>query len=351
MPRNLLIRYALDLVNNQTITGWAYHRILPSKRLRLRLFGDETELFSTVADLHRQDLINQKVHKDGYCGFSFSLGDGFEPSRYQKLHLYGDGSSPLCSIPTSSIPSVFSGALPKVFFMHIPKTAGTSFNFFAQHRYPQDQIAVHIQGEEPAKHHEILGSKSFVSGHLRLEQILGCEGIGNFDLLTIIRRPYPHLHSHFNWVRGVAAKPGSHFYNQHPACIQELGRELHLGKRRISEILQELVTGLQGFHIDFFDNVQTRYFLDYRPERVGEEDLQRALENFKYFKKIGTTEHYQAFVEDFCTGYGLPFIRQEKAFNRSKHSQLYDRDSDEMKKILAPLVQWDQRLYQAAAKL
>ncbi len=79
------------------------------------------------------------------------------------------------------------------------------------------------------------------------------------------------------------------------------------------------------------DNCQTRYFLDYRPERVTEADLERALNNFKRFTAIGLTEEYDDFTKQFCGTHKLPLLKQELPLNTSKHERLYNVNDPEMR--------------------
>jgi len=350
MFENQRTRHAVDIVNTLGISGWALFRIFQSRKVHLQFYLDETPVGETPAENFRQDLLDHGLHKDGHCGFEFTFKKAIDTSAFKYLHIYCGGRKPLRSIPAGSIPQVFPEKLPKVFFMHIPKTAGTSFNTFVQQRYPSKSTAIHIQAIGREKYQDLFQKNRYLAGHLRLEQILDLINPDDYDLLTILRKPYRHLHSHLNWVRGVAANPKVGFFDNHPECIRKLGSKLHKGKDSIPEIVSSLVSNLDGFEIDFFDNCQTRYFLDYRPDRVTESDFKNAVHNFKYFKKIGLTEKYDQFVEEFCDIYNLSHTRQEEPLNRSKHTRLYNPEDEEMKERLEPLVQYDLLLYDAAVK-
>jgi hypothetical protein len=348
MFKNQLTRHAVDIVNTLSISGWALPRFFQHRKTTLQFYLDDTLAGETVAKLFRQDLLDHGLHKDGCCGFEFSFERPIDTSTFNFLHIYCGGRKPLSSIAAQSIPQVFPDTLPKIFFMHIPKTAGTSFNTFVQQRYPQNSTAIHVQATAEEKYDTLFTTKLYLAGHLRLAEIIKRVNLDDYDLFTLLRQPYKHLHSHLNWVRGVGANTKIGFYENHPECIKTLGTRLHNVKDSIPDILSTFVAELDGFEIDFFDNCQTRYFLDYRPDRVSEADLHNAIDNFKYFKRIGVTEKYDQFVQEFCNLYGLSDIKQEQPLNKSKHTRLYESGSSEMMELLSPLVKYDLLLYEAA---
>ena len=127
--------------------------------------------------------------------------------------------------------------------------------------------------------------------------------------------------------------------------IQQLATGLNKAEKHIKDTLHAFVQNLDGFERDFFDNIQTRYFLDYRPERVTSKEVQAAKENCSLFRGIGTTEHYEKFTKKFCYENGLNYIEQPQPLNRSKQKSLYNLESPEIKEILFPLVKSDMALY------
>jgi hypothetical protein len=351
MFTNRLSKYAIDLVNNQQIRGWVFHTLRKTKPVTLQFYLDHDYIGEVLSSEFREDLKAQMIHPDGRCGFQFLFPPDTDFGSYTNLHIFCGGSKPLCTLSTETIPDIFMGDLPRIFFMHIPKTAGTSFNAFAQQRYPAKTTAVHIEAIPTSCWSALADTKSYLAGHVRLETIRNHFDLNTFDLYTILRQPHRHLHSHFNWIRGIASDPQSSFFQKHPDCIQALGTQLVRPKTTIKITLAHLISGLNGFELDFFDNVQTRYFLDYRPERVTEVDLERALNNFKLFTAIGLTEEYDGFTRQFCTTYKLPLLKQEMPLNKSKHKRLYDINDPEMQTILHPLVEYDLHLYEAAQSI
>ncbi len=111
------------------------------------------------------------------------------------------------------------------------------------------------------------------------------------------------------------------------------------------DLLRQFIEELDGFQFDFFDNIQTRYFLDYRPGRVEKKDLDRAVNNLVYFKSLGLTESYDQYVNQFCELYGLQTTSTVARRNPSRVTALFDVTSPEIQEACQPLIQYDQQLY------
>jgi len=351
MFTNRFVHYAIDFINSERVSGWAFLKIKKRHPLALKFYLDKDYLGEISADESRQDLKDQSLHPDGQCGFTFTFPTGTDFSGSKYLHIYGSDGKPFCSVAAETIPQIFSDNLPKILFMHIPKTAGTSFNSYVRQRYPDGSTAIHIESLPAGTYGDLVKEKSYLAGHFRVETLRNQFDLPSFSLYTILRQPHRHLHSSFNWLRGAAASPkGSSFLN-HPDYMQNLGNKLNNPNTDMKTTLKSLVSDLDGMEVELYDNRQTRHFLDYRPARVTEKDLERALENFSLFTDIGVTERYDAFLERFCKRYQLPFFKQEMPLNRSKYRKLYDVDDLEMQEILHPLVDYDLRLYEAALSL
>ncbi|MEE4165175.1 MAG: hypothetical protein V2I35_04185, partial [Desulfocapsaceae bacterium] len=108
---------------------------------------------------------------------------------------------------------------------------------------------------------------------------------------------------------------------------------------------KDFVDSLAGYELDFFDNIQTRYFLDYRPEHVGAADLENAQENIKFFSQIGLTEEYDRFVNRFCRDFHLPPQEGLQRANTADRYQLFDCSKDAALSPLHKLIEFDRHLY------
>lgn len=341
-----IIKYVIDTVTTQKITGWCYWRLFPTKPIALTIYYGDELLGELVNDEFRQDLIDVAGHPTGRCGFTFSFPESFQLKTDCTLKIYIKSLVPclLASYEYNQIAQVCEGELPNIFFMHIPKTAGTSFNYYVRQFFPEDTSVTHIEGIQQERA-EVFKQYNYIAGHLSLGKLAELNPPDHFTYYTIIREPFKHLHSHLNWVKGVGVDKSSDFYKRHPPVVQKLSIELNSKKNDIKQMLGDFIENLDGFEIDFFDNIQTRYFLDYRPERVSDEDLQAAKNNCSLFKRIGVTESYKDFTIAFCQDNGLRYVEQPKRLNKAKIEPLYDIHSPEIQEILLPLVKADLALY------
>ncbi|MBW1955553.1 MAG: hypothetical protein JRI83_07510 [Deltaproteobacteria bacterium] len=339
------ILYSIDSANNRTVTGWCFDLKRPEKAVHLRFFLDDREIGGTEAVHFREDVRSYNLHPTGRCGFTFLMPPEPPIRNHRFLKICAAPSSkPFHLIPTRQLPIVLEGLLPKLFFMHIPKTAGTSFNAFCRLHFPDDRVAVHLESVPPSEYPALLKEKNYLSGHLTLMHMKDRMDVSEFDLLSLVREPFRHLHSHLGWVRSIASDPESGFFAKHHPAVQETAlklRGIDFSNQKQLEVLAETISGIE---VDFFDNLQTRYFLDYRPERVTRQDLDRAIRNLDRFRLIGITEQYDHFIDRVCREYGMERILPP-VFNKAQVDRLFFHEAVEVRRALRPLVECDLFLY------
>ncbi len=349
---NRFARYAIDILNSRHISGWCFDLMRKKKPVKLRFYGDNQKLGEIVANDYREDLQSYRLHPNGLCGFEFHYPKDINVRNYNHITLYINNSKkPLYRVETDQIPIVIEDGLPNVFFMHIPKTAGTSFNTFSRSYFPQDKTIIHIESEDKETYPILEKEKNYLSGHLSIQKIKESFDVSRFDLHTIIREPYSHLHSHLRWVKRLGADRKSGFFKKHHNTIQDISIKLNETDLTIGNNLRALIGNLKGIELDFFDNLQTRYFLDYRPEKVEISDFVDAKKNISLFKSIGLTEKYPQFIQNFCNIYQMENIKKPSTpLNKSSYRRLFDYDDLKVRSILAPLVEADLLLYSDIVK-
>ncbi len=349
-------RVSIDRVNGRFISGWCFNRLRKDKPVSITIAADEGVLGSLTNNGLRRDLLDLKLHPSGICGFDFSFPSTFDPAAFQFLHLYFDGQkTPVLSIACSEIEMLRADLQRPICFMHIPKTAGTSFNAFARQCFASERFTTHIERLEPEARRKRAVEADYLSGHLILGDLAALStvhpgaaaGDPPFDFYAIIREPYAHLHSHLNYVKGViaASRDEAHYEFKHNQMIKSLSARLNeIDFDSLDEVVR-WVEGLQGYERDFFDNLQTRYFLDKRPEIVGQDNLAQARDNLARFRLVGLTEQYDRFRECFCSHLGLPALEQPLKSNISESYRLFNPADQQIRSALYPLVAFDLTLY------
>lgn len=309
---------------------------------------DGTVVGSFTNDGYRPDLVEQNLHPSGVCGFDFSFPDNFNPDACGWFDLLFDSfKTPVVRVACSEIEMLKPTLSAPICFMHIPKTAGTSFNALARTCFSGDRFFTHI---ERLDDQELLGGLDrahYLAGHLPLYELEQVVDLSGFELISIIREPYSHLHSHLNYIKGVrpGSKLESYYGFRHNETIKSLSDALNRIDFSNPDEIHGFVDDLHDYQLDFFDNIQTRYFLDYRPDRVGEEELQQACSNTSRFSSVGLTENYERFKDRFCESIGVNSSEQKLQSNKSDYYHLFDLSDQNIHEALAPLVQFDLKIY------
>jgi hypothetical protein len=89
-----------------------------------------------------------------------------------------------------------------IVFLHVPRTAGTSFRWAAASQYSNEQVCLVHPGyytEEEA----ILRQQEFkfITGHLSMDNTVISNLLGDFNLLTIVREPIHKFLSFYHYVK------------------------------------------------------------------------------------------------------------------------------------------------------
>lgn len=353
---NIFYKISIDHVNGNYISGWCYHRLWKTRPLVLQLYRGGELIAETTCDRFREDLKALRLHPTGRCGFEFvsASENGFDTSQPLAIRVKG-GAGQLAEFklstwmkrPPSSRQSfsIRKKSAETVVFMHIPKTAGTSFNTLAQSLYPGGSTISHIELVDTQSYPALLHNYRYISGHLRFGLLEQHFGGPKTVFYTIVRDPYKQLHSHLKWMIQTAQNPEEKFFKATNKVIYRLGlriADIDFSSRRS---LETFVNSLDDLEAAFLDNIQARYFLDDQPRRVCLDDMKTILANASRFRLIGVTERYEDFVNRFKNDNDLDGPVNLQQLNISKSTDLFDYRNEAIQEILKPLVTFDLRLH------
>lgn len=363
-----LYKFTLDIFATSYLAGWVCHRFTPQKNLTLLIKEDDTILGECVANLLREDVKNQNLHPTGHCGFSFQLPTSYTNSKKKGVLslIVKESNTLLATIAPHMQGQVLQAKVGvwnrftqklgvkhkknKIFFMHIPKTAGTSFNSFARSLYKPKEILTHIEAYDHSTFHQIAADYRFISGHLRMDSVHNYFNGADFQLYTLVREPYAQLHSHLNWLRGIGANPESDFYKAHHGLFKDLADQFGDKTSLTNDTLQIIVDNISGVLSKLLDNNQSRHFLSSDPEVISENHWGEIQDNLNLFTLAGTTKNYAKFREDFCFLNSFEKPKQTTPLNASKYTPLYDYNNQTTQEIVHPLVTMDLQLYKLVQK-
>lgn len=361
---SFLYKFSIDVYSATFLSGWCFHRFFKLKEITLSFHHGNLCLGKCKANLLREDVKASGLHPTGYCGFTFNLPNRFEQLSSDNplvISIVETGTQ-LCSLRAnmqnriiaskSPFISKVKKLLPKfaqedkpIFFMHIPKTAGTTFNSFANKLFASGECINHIEFYARSEFSHLGSRFHFISGHLTLGEVKQFFPPDKFQYYTLLRDPNRHLHSHLNWLRGIGADKKSTFYSTHHDLFKELADFFASNPQLGPRELQSIVDSVSGVLKEIVDNCQVRHFLDKKVDRVTEDDLGEALTNISLFTKIGLTEQYEIFQNVFCSQQGITPPAKEPSLNRSRFAPMYDTSDPEIQEVLTPLIKYDLQLY------
>ena len=344
MPK--LILHHIDVLNEEYISGWCFNRLTPGRSLQLELHAGNRLIGRTKCDRYREDVYLAGLNSTGNCGFEFQFPKAWDDNTDLEFRISCyKGLVTLEKTSIKSVPKVLTP--PKtVFFVHIPKTAGTSFNNHVHSWFGYQKWHSHIEVLDRDSQRALINPGNYLAGHIPLYKLKEiAPDFNQLDLHTILRRPVDQLHSHLSWLKGIGADPNSGFFKTHQPVIQELSLRLQDAKLHHTQGIEEFLNNMEGFQFDFFDNIQTRYMLNRRPDQTKRTDLDQATENLSVFSTIGTTESYQMYIDRCAKFYGRSTSVQTTRHNPAKVASLFDKNDPSILDAIDPLICFDNLLY------
>jgi hypothetical protein len=181
--------------------------------------------------------------------------------------------------------------MQKIFFFHIAKTAGSSFNqLLARYYRGEAHCECYLKGAELGSL-EHLTQLDYISGHLRFSTFTNSRlAQENYFLLTFLREPIAQLLSHLNWVMYIY-NIGPGFFSNHPQFVQDMSLELRALDLYDAD---SFIYALEKFQ-NWFKNNQSRYF-----SPTQDVCATTVIENLSQLDLIGLTEHYEQSIKQFA---------------------------------------------------
>lgn len=234
-------------------------------------------------------------------------------------------------------------AWKKILFLHIPKTAGSSFNAIFRKAVPEGRHFEHLEG-----HGERLrricedGLPYFVSGHLTFDAMRTYIERQDVYSITILREPLDQLLSHLKWVKYVGS-PEYPRPQSVPPPILELARRLFETPLRDIAAVERLIDSPTGRQL--FDNLHVRYMTNARMDRVDESHLRAALDN------VGKLS-FVFVVKDMDVALGqlrrhIPQLTSIGIENTARISETVEVADGKIHQFYRSVITHDQTLYQA----
>lgn len=236
----------------------------------------------------------------------------------------------------------------KIFYLHVPKTAGSSINKFFSNNL--DSYHFHIEGVK-GLNKNFCDSYEFISGHLpytRMDKILPLE---DWTKIVSFREPLSYVISHLSWVRKLADPGEETRFHAHPEPFQRIAKKMTEYDFSNPSELRELVSWLESEDLLFLHNTQM-YFMIGDSNRSSYSDFQvnNAMDNLESMDFVGVQEELGLFLNILSKEFGWP-ANQAVSENVNSNKYGLDINDEEVCKALLPLCDKDFLVYERAKKI
>ena len=227
----------------------------------------------------------------------------------------------------------------KLFYIHTPKTAGSSLNKHFAGVFPSNFL--HVEGVKYNK--EFIEKYDFVSGHITYNQ---AERVINEDFLTMVtlREPYSYVVSHLCWIRKLADEGQEKRFLSHPKVFQDIALKMKSHDFSKPEQIRKFIAWLEEIDFNYLHNTQTLY-LD-GPKRV-----RVAIQNLNKVNFVGTLESIDEFTQMVSDYFGVEVVDNPPFINKNSNKYGFDLSCLATRLALEPLLDKDVQLYKAAKEL
>lgn len=240
---------------------------------------------------------------------------------------------------------------PPVFFLHIPKTAGSSNNQFLRGVYGAGNSCFHVENNLPSLDNGAAPTLRVdcISGHVPLWAWHLYPGSEHYARVTLLRDPWARVVSHINWVN--LFNLGMKLPNHGPGAA-DLAHVVDLLAITDFEDRGSLITFFDAVSalplFTSFDNYQVRMLrlgaMDAMTKNLGGKDVDAACDALSGFFHVGFCEDQNAFQKGFLEKSGLHASPAAIALNPAR-SKILTPNNDIARQAFAPWYEKDQALY------
>ena len=231
----------------------------------------------------------------------------------------------------------------KYFYLHIPKTAGTTFNDFLKRSFSSKETLFHIE----SKLEKIVNQK-VLAGHVNLPRAKKViPNFENYTNLTVLRNPLAQVSSHLRYVKKLGEASEKKRLETHTQSIQIIVSFLSTVDFTKVEDIDRLIQWLQENNYVLFHNCQIQYLVGSR-FTVTEAQLESAKRKLDEIEYVGITERLNDYMALLSQELDFKELEREKKLNITSETYGLDITNPKIIKALEPLICYDNIIYQYA---
>jgi hypothetical protein len=240
-----------------------------------------------------------------------------------------------------------------LFFLHIPKTAGTSVANVLSSLFGSKNCSLYIEG---LKHEDrkLLRDKNIISGHLFFEEIHRLNYISKFKLATVFRDPYARLASHIQYMDRYSTLKFIKEYYALPKYLRNVVDRISRVNFRDPRSLEKFFSNPLPWEKLAFDNSQVRFLVDdpgpnLTAHTLDQSIVDTAIKKLSRFDHLGITENISSFISDIAASNGMNMNYLMSHSNKSEYGgRKIDYRNPDIRSALHEFVKYDVQLYEAA---
>ena len=160
----------------------------------------------------------------------------------------------------SNMPDIHS--TERIFYLHIPKTAGSTINKIFLSNHDEDEALTHIESKNIFDGKECNSGPNiyrYLSGHIKYPFLRNNLDLKDWTTICTFRKPDEHLASHISWVRLLGEPGHENRLKQHGENIQEIVNHIKNVDLSSPSQIRDLISWLEDNNQYLFHNTQTRY--------------------------------------------------------------------------------------------
>ena len=326
----------LDEPINPEVHGWVACNSLEEKLVVYIEKGDESKFVNV--DVERPDVVAAGVSDNINCGFHAKFSqENFSIAKVKAvIPLKGIEHTKQCYKDR------------KLFFLHTPKTAGSTVNQILSHKYPDGELLTNIQDIRD-EWSSVARAKTALSGHLDFDEYNRNFGDQNRVVISFFREPYAQLASHLYWVRHLSEPEKKGLLSSHDESIQSISKKLSNVDISNTDELASYIRSMDLKEKKLFQNMQVRFLTGSIAERViTQKHYDKACQNLCKIHVVGIVEEMTGSIDLMGELLGLGKINSIPSLKVNPYSYGIDITNRNVREILSPLVSLDLKLYKVA---